>query len=728
MGYTHPFFITLKVLTMLKIILLVFFLFLININSQTRWEKLDGPLGGRVTGLYSKGDTLLAGFGSSKALIYYSHNGGETWEKADLKLTYPGNIAMIVDFAVMNDGSTVAAYNNHQLYKSFNLQNWTQIYSAPGFPFNSLGNDSAGNIYAGTEDGTIISSTDNGLHWTIEFSNPQPAPPPIDAFYLTENHGLWSGTKSKLLYKTASSWNSILFDTIGQPLTLFFDDGDNLYANSWQWIYKSTNAGNSWVQKKYFPSEDMYNCIMINNRIIGAFSDETGWFGEMWGVYYSDNFIDWVHSTTGLPPKNSTTKVKKSNNDIYVTPSAAGIYKSIDYGESWFAANSGITECWTLSILLCADGRIYTMNWGNSIQVSTDKGLTWKGKNKGLTNSYCYSIIENQDNILFAGTDEGVFTSTNDGEQWVQTTFVGNDFCTYLEKDSFNRVYRINRGDGIYRSSDLGISWEKIDNGINSIWVNAIAIDSSNNLYAGTRYGDIFKSTDDGYNWFLVKEGSDAIFAISVSPNGSVFATSRDEGVLRSTDNGVSWLQVKNGISGIAGKAIAINRDGDIFVSVAPISVWLWEVPEKVYRSTDNGESWMNYTSNLNQISVFDIGFDEDDNVYLATDASVWRSNPDSTTSVSDNVSQLFRYSLEQNYPNPFNPTTKINYSIGEQEFVQLSLYNILGEEVAKLVEEIKSAGSYSVSFDASAFPGGVYVYRLQAGGYSSARKMILLR
>lgn len=85
-------------------------------------------------------------------------------------------------------------------------------------------------------------------------------------------------------------------------------------------------------------------------------------------------------------------------------------------------------------------------------------------------------------------------------------------------------------------------------------------------------------------------------------------------------------------------------------------------------------------------------------------------------------------FSLSQNYPNPFNPSTKINFSITEQSFVELSVYDILGNEITKLVGDIYSAGEYSVDFKAENLPGGVYIAKLSAGNYSNAIKMILLK
>ena len=83
-------------------------------------------------------------------------------------------------------------------------------------------------------------------------------------------------------------------------------------------------------------------------------------------------------------------------------------------------------------------------------------------------------------------------------------------------------------------------------------------------------------------------------------------------------------------------------------------------------------------------------------------------------------------YSLSQNYPNPFNPSTKINYNVSEPGFVQLKVYNVLGVEVATLINEQKFAGNYTVDFDASRLSSGVYFYSLSVNNFTQTRKMIL--
>lgn len=117
----------------------------------------------------------------------------------------------------------------------------------------------------------------------------------------------------------------------------------------------------------------------------------------------------------------------------------------------------------------------------------------------------------------------------------------------------------------------------------------------------------------------------------------------------------------------------------------------------------------------------------------------------DSTTSdfsniVSIGTSGLFKqnfenesntitsFQLNQNYPNPFNPATMISFSIPEKSFVSLKIYDLLGNEITELISDVKEAGNYSASFDASHLSSGIYFYTLKANGYSLTKKMLLAK
>lgn len=86
------------------------------------------------------------------------------------------------------------------------------------------------------------------------------------------------------------------------------------------------------------------------------------------------------------------------------------------------------------------------------------------------------------------------------------------------------------------------------------------------------------------------------------------------------------------------------------------------------------------------------------------------------------------KFDLRQNYPNPFNPSTSISYDLPKGEFVNITVYNAVGQQVAVLVNEQKEAGSYEIKFNASELPSGIYLYRIRAGDFSKSMKMSLIK
>ena len=100
---------------------------------------------------------------------------------------------------------------------------------------------------------------------------------------------------------------------------------------------------------------------------------------------------------------------------------------------------------------------------------------------------------------------------------------------------------------------------------------------------------------------------------------------------------------------------------------------------------------------------------------------------------VENEKEKIYTFKLDQNYPNPFNPTTKIKYSIPSVgasliKPVRIKIYDILGDEIATLVNEEKPAGKYEVEFDASSLPSGIYYYQLISGSFVQTKKIILIK
>lgn len=97
-------------------------------------------------------------------------------------------------------------------------------------------------------------------------------------------------------------------------------------------------------------------------------------------------------------------------------------------------------------------------------------------------------------------------------------------------------------------------------------------------------------------------------------------------------------------------------------------------------------------------------------------------------TDIKETNSVPTEFSLAQNYPNPFNPTTTISYQLPENGMVTLKVYNVIGREVAELVNEQKSAGMHEIKFDATGLASGTYIYKVSANGFVQTKKMILIK
>jgi hypothetical protein len=147
---------------------------------------------------------------------------------------------------------------------------------------------------------------------------------------------------------------------------------------------------------------------------------------------------------------------------------------------------------------------------------------------------------------------------------------------------------------------------------------------------------------------------------------------------------------------------------GDTFEQVGYVAGFGTTTEPKSYSFVDSKLEAGNYTYRLKQID-FDGTFTYSDEVDV-------------------DVEIPLEYSLEQNYPNPFNPSTTIKYSIPEDGFVKLAVYNMLGEEVATMVNTTQKAGRYEVNFSASQLSSGVYVYRIEAANFTASKKLVLMK
>jgi hypothetical protein len=99
-----------------------------------------------------------------------------------------------------------------------------------------------------------------------------------------------------------------------------------------------------------------------------------------------------------------------------------------------------------------------------------------------------------------------------------------------------------------------------------------------------------------------------------------------------------------------------------------------------------------------------------------------------SITGIASEQLNTLSFNLQQNFPNPFNPTTTINYSLAKEGHVKLIIYDAIGSQVAIIVDEYRPAGNYSIRFNGNNLASGIYLYRLESGNYSAAKKFVLMK
>ena len=328
-------------------------------------------------------------------------------------------------------------------------------------------------------------------------------------------------------------------------------------------------------------------------------------------------------------------------------------------------------------------------------------------------------------------------------------------------------------GGTIIHTSNGGSNWINQTSGIVSS-LNSINFSDSLNGYTVGINGRILKTTNGGENWINASISNTDYYSkvIKVSPDEAWIAGFNNSELksilLRTTDNGASWGHLLS-IDSLALYALSIK---DFTVITGGGKLMSSGTELRMYRTDNNGFTWnlicsdpsyptYNYiwdikiTANYNitaisknryfftsdngtnwQIQSFSgeelnsIQFSDDNVGWITGNNSLLLKNSnDGITGIKENNLTLpDDYSLTQNYPNPFNPSTKIKYNIGATGIVTLKIFDILGREISTLVNEEKPAGRYEVNFNANNLASGVYIYKLQAGGFIQTKKMILLK
>ena len=390
-------------------------------------------------------------------------------------------------------------------------------------------------------------------------------------------------------------------------------------------------------------------------------------------------------------------------------------------------------------------------------------------------NFWCVAV---KNGMIFGGTDSKYLQKSTDmGKHWSQKdarnglNLSGGYVDALVVTASGDLLVGNERG--IYKSTDDGENWRKVDQGSLALFVTKKGIVFSGSANFISSCGMIRKSTDNGETWTVA---ADSVFTsasgftgFAETPSGVLLASTShsmsgySEGIFRSTDGGKTWVYSNTGLTDKNIQSIAANRDG--FVE------WVYVATELdgFFKSEDGGLSWKHIdeitekyggcvfmtqvqgtffgNSNLKRDPIWQLsgstyrplggpvgymvlsGCQYDlSHILFGTHNGLWMATFSNPTKVEDQTIPT-SCTLFQNYPNPFNPSTTIKFSLPHREYVNLTIYNMIGQKVETLVDETKDAGSHQIVWNAGNKPSGIYFARLATeSGFKSSVKMLLVK
>jgi photosystem II stability/assembly factor-like uncharacterized protein len=391
----------------------------------------------------------------------------------------------------------------------------------------------------------------------------------------------------------------------------------------------------------------------------------------------------------------------------------------------WSEQTSPVTTA-LYSVSAVSNDVAWACGAGGKVVRTTNKGVTWTNVSGNLPTAYSFYAIYAWDaNIALAtaspAAGDYVYRTSNGGVNWTQVFNLAGGFGNGLWMTDANTAYHVGDPVGgnwmLKKSTDGGVTWTDWATVASTAagWNNAFMM-VGNNVWMGTNANYLMYSSNLGVNWSQQTTTFTNQYAVWF--NNANVGLCAYNALNVTTNSGTNWSALTSPLTANAGGITGLGSE------------W-WVAPQStaVYFSGNNGSTW------ATQYTAPDGAFYHI--TYSRTGNTVWgvRSNGKISrygtpltgiTPVTVNVPD--NYSMLQNYPNPFNPVTKIEFAIPKSGLVLLKVYDLLGREVASLVNAEKNAGSYIVDFDASNLTSGIYFYKLEVNGYTDVKKMTILK
>lgn len=709
-------------------------------------------------------------------------DGGQTFQPLAVPLSSSGTVYNV--YMINNMVGYVAGTSSIRIAKTTDGGfSWTPNTAITSATYYDVWSPDENLIVASSTSGNIRRSTDGGLTFTTVLTGASATLYKLS--FKDANTGYVTGSTSAVRMTTDAglTWTDI---GAGLPASTTFYDidlvGNDIYLTGHSYnIYKTTDIGVAWTAIGHLApvgqqpwTAAYYSTYFYNDRflVVGSYGFINQKIGEGTPTIYTDcrklgTFYDiWSESATG--------KVIAVGTQGNSTSADQAMY-STDGGITWKKALfSSISSATFRAVEMITPELGYISGSNSALYRTTNSGVNWDSIPTPAASSvtfYDVDFINSTIGWVF-GTTGSIFKTTDAGATWTQQTSAMTGTIYSGSMVDANIGWFSGASGAIYNTTDGGTTWTPQVSGFGTSVVYAVKALSSNIAYIVGASSKISKTTDGGTTWnfgTVPFAASTTIYAIDFTDqnHGAISGASGRVGI--TTDGGATWLTENTNNDANTLYAIKVAETGTnlraVFTAGGDACIFKnsnFSVPVELtsFTAKTSGSTvvlnWSTSTETNNRGFAVERKSESDEFVELyfingkgtTTQAQSYSYSDkvtggkytyrlrqvdfDGTVSyskeVAADVSSPAVYELTQNYPNPFNPATTIRYSVPAVGMVKISVYNMIGEKVADVVNDYVTAGSYEVSFNASQLSSGVYFYKIEAGSFVKTMKMTVLK
>ena len=503
----------------------------------------------------------------------------------------------------------------------------------------------------------------------------------------------------------------------------FLDEEIGVAVGSYVTILRTQDGGITWNTVPSGTTESLLG-IAFSNSSVGIISGVSGSImhttdgGQTWsgGARVSSSFLN-------ISMLDGNFGLAVGSNGYSYSPGNA-IFRTTNGGVDWVEQPSSVTRR-TLRAISFVDSQT-CMAAGDSGTVlrTSDGGAHWFQQLQGtlfvkLGLSFRGSSFLDGATGTIVGDQGTIIHTTDGGQQWSTEASQTSNQLNAVSFLNEAQGYAVGNSGTILRTTDGG-SVLMNESGLTLSNLNAVSLDAPDQIMIVGDHGTILYSSDGGGMWTSQSSGiTYNLFAVSVHADTAI-VTGEHGTILRSTNKGDTWTMQASG------------SNSHLRSIQSPNSSVTWIVGDNgtILRTTNGGSTWTGQSSGTSE-PLYAVSFSGiNSGTVVGASGTILHTSTGGVLGVREGFPPHLppQFALEQNYPNPFNPVTHFQFSLANRQLTILKVYDVLGREVTTIVNAVKPPGSYTVDWDASNVPSGIYFYQLRAGDFSSVKKMLLIR